>query len=140
MMLFIQGVPLITFRGDPAKYGQIYLYGSFLYLILALLFSLSGWFAMSLPLVFIAGRGLTAFSTAQVSLVLIATPTEIRSRILRTLAVGIGIGPIRILNIGLLAPLLGASRAVMIVSIEDLCALHYLRSRRGGWRVLMARC
>ena len=39
------------------------------------------------------------------------------------LAVGIGIGPIGILNIGLMATLFGASRAVMIVSIEGLVAL-----------------
>jgi len=117
------GAALIAFRGDPYKYGGLYLYGSFLYLIPALLFSLSNWFVVSLPLIFIGGLGLAAFSTTQSALILMATPPEMRSRMLGLLAVGIGIGPIGILNIGLMATLFGASRAVMIVSIEGLVAL-----------------
>ena len=112
------GAALIAFRGDPAKYGRIYFYGSFLYLIAALMFSLSNWFVLSLPLVFIGGFGLAAFSTTQGALILMATPPEMRSRMLELVAVGIGIGPIGILNIGLMATLFGPSRAVMIVSIE----------------------
>ena len=112
------GAALIAFRGDPAKYGRIYFYGSFLYLIPALMFSLSNWFVLSLPLVFIGGLGLAAFSTTQGALILMATPPEMRSRMLGLVAVGIGIGPIGILNIGLMATLFGPSRAVMIVSIE----------------------
>ena len=112
------GAALIAFRGDPAKYGRIYFYGSFLYLIPALLFSLSNWFVLSLTLVFIGGLGLAAFSTTQGALILMATPPEMRSRMLGLVAVGIGIGPIGILNIGLMATLFGPSRAVMIISIE----------------------
>jgi MFS family permease len=119
------GAALIAFRGDPAKYGRIYFYGSFLYLIPALLFSLSNWFVLSLPLVFIGGLGLAAFSTTQGALILMATPPEMRSRMLGLLAVGIGIGPIGILNIGLMATLFGPSRAVMIVSIEGIVALAF---------------
>ena len=117
------GAALIAFRGDPAKYGRIYFYGSFLYLIPALMFSLSNWFVLSLPLVFIGGLGLAAFSTTQGALILMATPPEMRSRMLGLVAVGIGIGPIGILNIGLMATLFGPSRAVMIVSIEGIVAL-----------------
>ena len=119
------GAALIAFRGDPAKYGRIYFYGSFLYLIPALLFSLSNWFVLSLPLVFIGGLGLAAFSTTQGALILMATPPEMRSRMLGLVAVGIGIGPIGILNIGLMATLFGPSRAVMIVSIEGIVALAF---------------
>ena len=119
------GAALIAFRGDPAKYGRIYFYGSFLYLIPALLFSLSNWFVLSLTLVFIGGLGLAAFSTTQGALILMATPPEMRSRMLGLVAVGIGIGPIGILNIGLMATLFGPSRAVMIVSIEGIVALAF---------------
>jgi len=117
------GAAVIAFRGDPKKYGRIYMYGSFLYLIPASLFSLSDWFAMSLPLVFIGGLGLAAFSATQSALVLMASPPEMRSRMLGLLAVGIGIGPLGILNIGLMATLYGAPNAVTIVSIEGLIAL-----------------
>ena len=119
------GAALIAFRGDSAKYGRIYFYGSFLYLIPALMFSLSNWFVLSLPLVFIGGLGLAAFSTTQGALILMATPPEMRSRMLGLVAVGIGIGPIGILNIGLMATLFGPSRAVMIVSIEGIVALAF---------------
>jgi len=90
-----------------------------------LLFSLSNWFVLSLTLVFIGGLGLAAFSTTQGALILMATPPEMRSRMLGLVAVGIGIGPIGILNIGLMATLFGPSRAVMIVSIEGIVALAF---------------
>ncbi|MDA1279047.1 MAG: MFS transporter [Chloroflexi bacterium] len=117
------GAATIALRSDPRRYGRVYLYGSFLYLVPALLFSLSDWFVVSLPLVFIGGFGLAAFSTTQSALMLMAAPPEMRSRMLGLLAVGIGIGPLGILNIGLMAHLFSASDAVLIVSIEGLIAL-----------------
>ncbi|MBC8453302.1 MAG: MFS transporter, partial [Chloroflexi bacterium] len=101
------GAVLIAFSGDPGKYGRIYLYGSFLYLIPALLFSLSNWFVVSLPLVFIGGLGLAAVSPNPSALILMATPPEMRARMLGVLAGGIGNGPLGLLNIRFMSTLFG---------------------------------
>jgi len=117
------GAATIALKMAPRQFGRVYQYGAFLYLVPALLFSLSGWYALSLPLVFIGGMGHAAFSSTQSALMLMATPLEMRSRMLGLLSAGIGVGPIGILNIGLMASMFGASSAVMIVSIEGLIAL-----------------
>ena len=117
------GALTVALRANPKRYSQFYMYGSFLYLVPALLFSLSSWFAVSFPLVLIGGFGLAAFSSTQSALILMASPPEMRSRMLGLLAVGIGIGPLGILNIGLMARLFDAQNAVLIVSIEGLIAL-----------------
>ena len=117
------GALTVALRANPKHYSQFYMYGSFLYLVPALLFSLSSWFVVSLPLVLIGGFGLAAFSSTQSALILMASPPEMRSRMLGLLAVGIGIGPLGILNIGLMARLFDAQNAVLIVSIEGLIAL-----------------
>lgn len=117
------GAMLVMFRANPVRYGRVYFYGSVLYLVAALVFSLSDWFTLSFPVVLIGGIGLAAFSTTQSALVLMAAPPEMRSRMLGLLAVGIGIGPVGILNIGLMARWFGAPSAVTIVSIEGLVGL-----------------
>jgi len=117
------GALTVALRANPKRYSQFYMYGSFLYLVPALLFSLSSWFVVSFPLVLIGGFGLAAFSSTQSALILMASPPEMRSRMLGLLAVGIGIGPLGILNIGLMARLFDAQNAVLIVSIEGLIAL-----------------
>jgi MFS family permease len=117
------GASIIALKGVPKRFGQVYQYGAFLYLIPALIFSFSGWYALSLPLIFVGGLGLAAFSSTQSALMLMATPPEMRSRMLGLLAAGIGIGPVGIINVGLMASWFGAPSAVTIVSIEGLIAL-----------------
>lgn len=117
------GALTVALQANPKRYTQFYMYGSFLYLVPALLFSLSNWFVVSFPLILIGGFGLAAFSSTQSALILMASPPEMRSRMLGLLAVGIGIGPLGILNIGLMARLFDAPNAVLIVSIEGLIAL-----------------
>jgi MFS family permease len=119
------GAILVMFKTNPMSYGRVYFYGSILYLLAALAFSLSGWFVLSFPVVLVGGIGLAFFSTTQSALVLMAAPPEMRSRMLGLLAVGIGIGPVGILNIGLMASWFGAPNAVTIVSIEGLIAMGF---------------
>ena len=113
----------IATRAGPLKYTRIYLYGSFLFLVSVLLFSLSDWFALSLPIIFIGGVGIAGFGTMQSTLVMMATPPEMRSRVMGSLAVSIGTGPLGILHVGLLALLWGAPMAVMVIAIEGLIVL-----------------
>ena len=113
----------IATQAGQLNYTRIYLYGSFLFLLSILVFSLSDWFALSLPIVFIGGIGIAGFATMQSTLIMMATPPEMRSRVMGVLAVSIGTGPLGILHIGLLATLTSASTAVMIIAIEGLIAV-----------------
>ena len=113
----------IATRAKPAQYTRVYFGGSFLFLAVVLLFSMSRWFALSVPLIFFAGMGIAGFATMQSTLMMYAAPPEVRSRLMGVLAVSIGTGPFGILHIGLMARWLGAPTAVTIMAVEGLIAL-----------------
>jgi MFS family permease len=114
---------LIATRARLHQYTRIYIYGSFIFLVTVLLFSLSPWFALSLPLIFVGGLGLAGFATMQSTLMMISAPPELRSRVMGVLSVSIGTGPLGVLHLGGLASWLGAATAVSIIGIEGLIAL-----------------
>ena len=68
---------------------------------------------------FILGRPLARLAT----LVYLAAPPEMRSRVLGVLTVCIGLGPIGFLHLGILAELFGARTACIITGSEGLLAL-----------------
>ena len=114
---------LIATRAKLLQYTRIYLYGSFLFLVTVLLFSLSPWFALSLLLIFLGGLGIAAFGTMQSTLMMLSTPPELRSRVMGVLSVSIGTGPLGVLHLGALASWLGAATAVSIIGIEGVITL-----------------
>jgi hypothetical protein len=59
----------------------------------------------------LTGLGGAGFSTMQATLVYLAAPPEMRSRILGVLSVCIGVGPIGFIALGLLADKIGAQLA-----------------------------
>ena len=107
---------VIVSRAGLLQYTRIYLYGSLIFLVAVLLFSLSNWFGLSLALVFIGGMGIAGFATMQVTLIIIATPPEMRSRAMGVLSVSIGMGPLGVRPVGALAAGLGAPMAVSIIA------------------------
>src|SRR3954469_2225661 len=64
-----------------------------------------------------------AFSTLQATIVYLAAPTEMRSRVLGVLSVCIGTGPIGFLWLGWLANRIGAAEAMVITAALGLLAL-----------------
>ena len=63
------------------------------------------------------------FATLQATLVYLAAPIEMRSRILGVLSVCIGTGPIGFVWLGWLADLIGAPEATAITGVMGLLAL-----------------
>jgi hypothetical protein len=59
----------------------------------------------------------------QATLIFLAAPPEMRSRLYGVLSVCIGLGPIGFLHIGLLASWIGAPGATMVTGVEGLIAL-----------------
>jgi MFS family permease len=107
----------------PRWHASIYVGGVVVYL-LALI-----WFALA-PVVFSAGAALlltglagAAFATLQATIVYLAAPPDMRSRVMGVLSVCIGTGPIGFVWLGWLAGLIGASQATAVTGGLGLLAL-----------------
>jgi hypothetical protein len=70
-----------------------------------------------------AGISISGFAVMQSTITFLASPAEMRSRVMGVLTVTIGTSPIGMLHVGLLADWFGAGTAVMIMAIEGLIAL-----------------
>lgn len=117
------GAVLLAMLARPAWYGRIYCWGVLAYTVMLTVFAL-------LPDPWLAGITLTAtglaqagFATMQATLVYLAAPQEMRSRILGVLSVCIGTAPIGFVWIGGLAEAFGAHWATVITGVTGLLAM-----------------
>ena len=105
----------VASRAKPSQYTRIYFWGSVIFLCAVIVFSRVPWYGAALPLLFIAGLGMSGFATMQSIIVISATPSTVRSSVLGVLAVTIGTGPIAALYMGAVAQTLSAPTAVLII-------------------------
>jgi MFS family permease len=75
----------------------------------------------------LTGLGGAGFSTMQATLVYLAAPPEMRSRILGILSVCIGVGPIGFIALGLLADQIGAQWATTASGVAGLLCMAMTR-------------
>jgi MFS family permease len=127
------GALLIAWLAPPAAYGRCYLGGIALYLASVALFALAPHPAAAGAALAMNGLGGSGFSIMQATLVYMAAPPELRSRVLGILSVCIGLGPIGFVHIGLLAEWLGPRAACVVSALEGLAALALTRP---WWREL----
>jgi MFS family permease len=120
----------------PAHYARLYVGGVVLYLVLLIVFAL-------VPNVPLAGAALlftgvcnAAFSVMQATLIYLAAPAEMRSRLYGVLSVCIGSAPIGFLCLGLLADAVGATAASTMSGVSGLLVLAMTYR---WWRQLGAR-
>ena len=116
----VLGATLIAMFALPRHYTRIYLYGSLLFLVGILLFSQSSWYWVSFGIVFAGGFGMSAFGTMQSTIMASAASPEMRGRVMGTVAVFIGAGPVGQINVGIMAGLLDPQTAVMITGLMGL--------------------
>jgi hypothetical protein len=118
------GALIIVWFARPAHYGRFYIAGVASYCAMMVLSTHP--LPSSLALL-LAGLGGSGFSIMQTTLVFLATPPEMRSRVLGLLSVCIGIGPLGFVHLGLLADAIGAHYAVALSAAEGLLALWLTR-------------
>ena len=94
-------------------HGRVFLYGSLASLVALLLFSMSKWYLLSLPLLLLLGIGTSGFGTMQSTIVLLVSKPEIRGRALGVVTLAIGAGPIGALTVGAASEWIGPSNALM---------------------------
>ena len=107
----------------PRWYGRAYLCGVVGYLITVVIFALVQNPALAGAALLLTGLGGAGFSTMQATLVYLASPPEMRSRILGVLTVCIGTGPIGFLWLGWLADRIGSHHATAVTGVLGLLAL-----------------
>jgi predicted MFS family arabinose efflux permease len=125
------GALLMGVWARPAIYRRCYVGGVALYLLMLTLFALAPHSLLSGAALFLTGFGQSGFSVMQATLIYLAAPPEMRSRVLGLLSVCIGLGPIGFVHVGLLADAIGAHWACVVSGVEGLLAL--LLTRR-WWR------
>ena len=121
------GALLIAVLAKPAQYRAIYVGGIALYFAGVAAFALA---PHPLPAgvgLVLAGLGGAGFAIMQPTLVFLATPAEMRSRVLGLLSVCIGLGPIGFLALGGLAELVGAPAATASMGLAGLASLALTR-------------
>ena len=108
------GAVLLAVLLRPAWYARAYLGGVIIYMVMLIIFALAPNSAIAGTALLITGLGGAGFSTMQATLVYLAAPPEMRSRILGVLSVCIGTGPIGFVWLGLLADAIGAHWATAV--------------------------
>ena len=127
------GALLIALLVPASAYGLCYVGGITLYLAMLTLFAMAPHPALAGTALLLVGLGGAGFSTMQATLVYLASPPELRSRVLGLLSVCIGAGPVGFVHIGLLADSIGAPSACVVSGVEGLLALALTRRL---WRAL----
>ena len=119
----------------PAGYLRLYVGGVAIYLVMLLAFALVPNTPLAGAALLLTGLSSAAFSIMQATLIYLAAPAEMRSRMYGVLSVCIGVAPLGFLALGLLSEAIGAPWATTVSGIEGLVAL--ILTRR-WWRGLGA--
>jgi MFS family permease len=121
------GALLLAVWLRPAWYGRTYLGGVIIYMVMLIVFALVPQPLIAGGALLLTGLGGAGFSIMQATLVYLAAPAEMRSRILGVLSVCIGVGPLGFVWLGLLADAIGAHWATAATGAAGLLVLAATR-------------
>ena len=119
------GALTIAWYARAVYFPRIYCCGAALFLTMIVAFSLSPWYWLSLPILFVSGIGVSGFGSMQSALIFSATTPAMRRRVMGVLVVCIGAGPLGVLHTGLMSEWLSAETAIRVIAIEGLVALAF---------------
>jgi MFS family permease len=125
----------IALFARPAHYAPIYVCGVVSYLVMLIVFALVPNVPLAGTALLLTGVSNACFSVMQATLIYLAAPPEMRSRMYGVLSVCIGTGPIGFLFLGVLADAIGAPWATATMGALGLIALA---ATRRWWRHLGA--
>ena len=117
----LAGAGLLSLSRDMRRQGQVFVVGSLLVLTIAILFVWSPWYGLSFLLLSIGGLGQAGFGTMQSAITMLASPPEMRGRMMGVLSEFIGLGTILgPLEIGVFAAAVGIQWAVSVNALAGL--------------------
>jgi predicted MFS family arabinose efflux permease len=130
------GAIAIALWARPAHFTRLYVGAVLSYLVLLIAFALAPRVELAGTALLTTGLANSGFSVMQATLIYLAAPAEMRSRLYGVLSLCIGSGLIGFLHIGLLAEWIGAPWATTLSGLEGLLAMA-LTWR--WWRLLLQR-
>src|SRR5215813_1813341 len=117
------GAMVIAFCAKPPHFARLFIGGVAAYLLMLPVFALAPAPSLAGFVLLLTGLANSGFSIMQATLVYLAAPPEMRSRVFGVLLVCIGIGMIGFLYLGWLASVIGATWAIVIIGVEGLVAM-----------------
>ncbi len=117
------GSILLALLLTPGWHARAYIGGVAVYLLGVIGFALAPTAVLAGAALLVTGLSGAAFATLQATIVYLAAPTEMRSRVLGVLSVCIGTGPIGFILLGWLGDRIGAAEATALVGGLGLLAL-----------------
>lgn len=117
------GALLLAAMLTPRWYARAYVGGIACYMAALIVFALAAEPLLAGAALLVTGLGGAGFATLQATIVYLAAPPEMRSRVLGVLSVCIGTGPIGFVWLGWLAERIGAPNATAITGAFGLLAL-----------------
>ena len=118
------GAGMLALTGTIRHHGRYLIFGSVVFLLVGMSFVWSPWYGLTFFLLMLIGLGQSVFSTMQTSIALLATPQEMRGRMLGLLSVFVGIGtPIGALEIGAVAAAFALQPAISLNALAGLVLL-----------------
>ena len=117
----------------PAWYWRTYIGGVTVYLVMLTVFGLVPSPLIAGSALLCTGLGGAGFSIMQATLVYLAAPPDMRSRLLGVLSLCIGVGPVGFIGLGLLADAIGANWATGASGVTGLAVLAVTRP---WWRAI----
>ncbi|MBV8133915.1 MAG: MFS transporter [Alphaproteobacteria bacterium] len=127
------GAIVIALCARPPHFARLYIGGVAVYLLMLPVFALAPDPLLAGSVLLLTGLANSGFSIMQATLVYLAAPPEMRSRVFGVLCVCIGVGMIGFLHLGWLAGMIGATWAIVTMGGEGLVAM--LLTRR-LWRAV----
>ena len=117
------GAIAIALCAKPSHFARLFIGGVAIYLSLLPAFALVSDPRRAGSVLLLTGLANSGFSIMQATLVYLAAPPEMRSRVFGVLSVCIGVGMIGFLHLGWLAGMIGATWAIVTIGAEGLVAL-----------------
>ena len=130
------GAIAIALWARPPHFNRLYIGAVLSYLVLLMGFALAPEPIFAGSALLLTGLANSGFSVMQATLVYLAAPAEMRSRLYGVLSLCIGSGLVGFFHIGVMAELIGAPRAAVLSACEGLLVL-ILTWRH--WRLLFRR-
>lgn len=118
------GAGLMASSRNMRYHGRVFVIGSILVLVIAILWSRSPWYGLTFALLTIGGIGQAGFGTMQSSITLLSAPAELRGRMVGLMSFCIGVGtPLGGLEMGLLAARVSSQWAISLNALAGLVLL-----------------
>jgi len=130
------GAIVIALWVRPAQFNRLYIGAVLSYLVLVVGFALAPDIGFAGAALLLTGLANSGFSVMQATLIYLAAPAEMRSRLYGVLSLCIGSGLVGFLHLGIMAELIGAPWAAVLSACEGLLVLA-LTWR--WWRQLLRR-